>query len=59
MEESIVCEHGLSGMHIAGTIFGFDCNACLLNMVEYVQEAVTEGIETGRLPELTILEDGA
>lgn len=59
MNELVVCEHGISGMHIAGTITGFDCNACLLNMVAYVEEAVQEGIETGRLPELTILDDGA
>ena len=59
MDESIVCEHGISGMHIAGTIFGPGCNDCILNAAEIIEKAVEEGIETGRLPELTILEDGA
>ena len=49
----IMCSHGIEGMHIAGTIFGFDCNDCLLDMVEIVEEAV----ETNILPQLIIAEE--
>ena len=59
MNELVVCDHGLSGMYLIGTIMGTGCNDCILNAAEIIEKAVEEGIETGRLPELTILEDGA
>jgi hypothetical protein len=37
-------------MHIAGTIFGFDCCQCLLDMVKMTKEAVETNID--KLPQL-------
>ncbi len=54
MNELPVCQHGVEGMHIAGTIFGFDCNACLLDMVEVVEGAVETNIDN--LPRLDGME---
>ena len=53
MNELTQCQHGIDGMHIANTIFGFDCNACLLDMVAMVERTVETNIDNRyKLPQL-------
>ena len=51
MNELAQCQHGTDGMHIAGTIIGFDCNDCLSDMVKMTKEAVETNLD--KLPRLS------